>query len=406
MSLTLQSVSKNINTEIRLTGSKSESNRALIIQNLCDEGFPIHNLSEAKDTVTLKNILGNTTTVADVGPAGTAMRFLTARFAIAEGTVLLTGTERMKQRPIGILVDALRKLGADIEYTGIEGFPPLQITGKSLPGGSISIDGSVSSQFISALCLIAPKMENGLQLQFEGEIASRPYLDMTLEMQRSFGIEHSWNDNTLSIPNQHYQPADFTVEPDWSAASYWYAVAALADTAEIFLPNLKKHSLQGDAVLPVIFERFGVETEFQNGGIQLSKTTSHQLPEIIEIDCEKCPDLAQTFATTIAGLGIGGRLSGLKSLRIKETDRITALITELAKFGITARELPDFVLEINPGKLHQPSGILATYEDHRMAMAFAPLILKVDTLTFDDPEVVEKSYPEFWEHLEVIAKSV
>ena len=261
------------------------------------------------------------------------------------------------------------------------------------------MDGSVSSQFISALCLIAPVLNNGLELEFIGEIASKPYLDMTLDMMWYFGAEHQWDGQKLTIPHQTYQPESFTVEPDWSAASYWYALAALSEQAEIKLPHLKKDSLQGDSVVALHFEKLGVATTYNADGIALKKHENYSPPAFVEIDCEKCPDLAQTFATTLAGLGISGRLSGLKSLRIKETDRITALITELAKFGITATEKEGFMLEIAAGKLHAPTETIHTYEDHRMAMAFAPLVLKVDTLSFDDASVVGKSYPEFWEDL-------
>ncbi len=402
MKLRINKKQDQISGTIQLTGSKSESNRALIIKSLCSEGFELNNLSEAQDTVTLKNILNKKNELADVGPAGTAMRFLAARLCLQEGSFVLTGTERMKQRPIGILTEALKELGAQIEYTEKEGFPPLKITGGNIQGGKINIDGSVSSQFISALCLIAPSLHKGLELEFDGEIASRPYLDMTLAIQAHFGIKHQWKANNLSIPAQPYQTTNFTIEPDWSAASYWYSVVALCKAGSIELPNLKKNSLQGDAVIAQVFQKLGVNTIYTKQGIQIEKMEGFHLPEFIEIDCEKCPDLAQTFATTIAGLGISGKLSGLKSLRIKETDRITALINELAKFGITAQEEENFVLTIQSGTLKQPSEPIHTYEDHRMAMAFAPLILKVDQLEFDDALVVNKSYPDFWKHLEEI----
>lgn len=399
MSLTIRSASSRPNTTIQLTGSKSESNRALIIQSLC-EGTVINNLSEAQDTVTLDRILKDLPSTVDVGPAGTAMRFLAARLSIQPGEFILTGSERMKARPIGILVDALKELGANIEYLEKDGFPPLKIRGKELEGGTISIDGSVSSQFISALCMIAPKLKNGLSLNFIGEIASKPYLDMTLQMMQEFGVQHNWaSSNDLHIAAQQYQATIFTVEPDWSAASYWYEIAALSKSAEIFLPNLKENSLQGDTVVAEIFKKFGVVSQFEPDGVQLIKYPNSAYPQFVEIDCERCPDLAQTFACTMAGLGIHGKLTGLKSLRIKETDRITALITELNKFAVRGIELDNFELEIYSDPIHSPIQTLNTYEDHRMAMAFAPLILKVNELTFDEPEVVGKSYPDFWLHL-------
>lgn len=383
-----------------MTGSKSESNRALIIQSLCTGKIALQNLSAAKDTTTLQEILKSKPRTADVGPAGTAMRFLAARLALANRSTFLTGTERMNDRPIGILVDALQELGASIRYAEKIGFPPLQITGGPLRGGCISIDGSVSSQFISALCLVAPYMEIGLTLNFEKGIASKPYLDMTLEMMKHFGVQHSWLGNALSITPQAYTAKAFTIEPDWSAASYWYAIVALSESAEITLLNLRKESLQGDAVVASIFEQFGVLTSYTEEGITLSRANKFNFPSQVEINCERCPDLAQTIATTIAGLGIQGTLTGLKSLRIKETDRITALISELSKFGIKSAELPDFTLKIDAGKVSTPSETISTFEDHRMAMAFAPLVLKVGKLSFEDPTVIRKSYPGFWKHLE------
>ncbi len=396
MSFTLSCKTTNIAGAVQLTGSKSESNRALIIQSLCHENLVIANLSEAQDTVTLKKLLHDLPKVVNCGPAGTTLRFLAARLCLAPGEFILTGTARMKERPVGILVDALRNLGASIEYTEKEGFPPLKITGGTIVGGQTTIDGSVSSQFISALCLIAPALPKGLVLDFVGEIASKPYLEMTLAIMAHFGVKHAWNNSSLSIQPQTYLGKSFTVEPDWSAASYWYAAVALSQSAEIKLPNLKKNSLQGDAVVATLFEDFGVSTEFLPDGIVLRKKSNFQPPQHISIDCERCPDLAQTFATTIAGLDISGELRGLKSLHIKETDRITALICELAKFSIKAIEKGNFVLAIEAGQLKKPIQTLTTYEDHRMAMAFAPLVLKVGELSFDHPEVVNKSYPGFW----------
>lgn len=402
MSLKISAAKKHISGNVQLTGSKSESNRALIIQSLCG-GIEINNLSEAEDTQTLQRILSELPEMADVGPAGTAMRFLCARLALkteeSKDSYVLTGSARMQERPIGILVDALRKLGAQIEYINNEGFPPLRITPTELQSAEIEIDGSISSQFISALCLVAPMLPDGLKLNFIGEVASRPYLEMTLAIMTHFGADCSFNNNELRISHGNYKEDKFTVEPDWSAASYWYEIAALSESASINLTNLKQNSFQGDAILPWKFENFGVRTVFTSTGITISKEENFDLSSRIELDCERWPDLAQTFACTMAGLGIGGKLTGLKSLRIKETDRISALITELEKFGITARELPDFTLEIEAGKLLQPTTALHTYEDHRMAMAFAPLILKVDSITIDDETVVGKSYPEFWSHL-------
>jgi 3-phosphoshikimate 1-carboxyvinyltransferase len=399
MILPLTCNNRNIRGTVLLPGSKSESNRVLIIRSLCEKHFNIHNLSQAMDTQVLQQILEQSSPVADVGPAGTAMRFLTARFAIGEGTRLLTGSERMQQRPIGILADALRGIGADIRYAGKEGFPPLEIRGKKLEGGRIRMDGSVSSQFITAMALVAPYLLKGLTIHFTGGIASRPYLEMTLDIMKHFGVPATWAGPVLTIPPATYQPADFTVEPDWSAASYWYQVAALSETADILLPHLREKSLQGDAAIRKLFYQLGVTTTFKNGTARIRKTKKPFLPSSVELDCESFPDLAQTLAVTFAGLGIECRLTGLKSLRIKETDRITALVNELSKFGVNAVEEDNFSLLIPSSKPGAPLSPVSTYEDHRMAMAFAPLVMRTGRLEIEHPEVVVKSYPGFWKDL-------
>ncbi|WP_421939056.1 3-phosphoshikimate 1-carboxyvinyltransferase [Pedobacter sp.] len=407
---------KNINTEIQLTGSKSECNRALIISALSKKLVQVENLSNAADTVTLNGILNklgvennesgqntklqtNNSELVDVGPAGTAMRFLSAYLSAKNGNFLLTGTERMKQRPIGILAEALKTLGADISYTENEGFPPLNIIGPlNQKTEKVSIKGDVSSQYISALLMIAPILPQGLVLEIEGELTSKPYVDMTLDMLSSVGIEHHWAGNSISIKPQTFKPATLVVEPDWSAASYWYSIAALADEAKISLPALKEKSLQGDSQIQKIMEIFGIQTSKTATGISIqSNEKASDAPAVL--DLKTCPDLAQTIVVIAAALGKNMAFTGLETLKIKETDRIAALQNELAKIGVTLTE-NNLVYTLNCDKLHFPDKItIATYEDHRMAMAFAPLALLVKEVEIEEMQVVEKSYPYFWEDL-------
>jgi 3-phosphoshikimate 1-carboxyvinyltransferase len=398
---------KKICARIALTGSKSESNRVLVIASLCEDQFTIHDLAAARDTQVLIEVLSSLRQrvpgmeqVFDVGPAGTAMRFLTGLLAVTPGRYLLTGSERMKKRPIGILVDALRKLGAEIEYAGEFGYPPLRIKGKMLEGGNIELNPSVSSQFVSSLLMVSPVMEHGLEIHFSEAPVSRPYLQMTIEMMRYFGADVEWIGNRIVVQPGGYAGKDFCVEADWSAASYWYAVVALSEEGEIILEGLHEESLQGDAVLKDIFLEFGVETIFENGDMRIRKNKSIALPEIFRFDFSECPDFAQTLACVCAGLGIRGEFAGLQTLRIKETDRLTALKNELHKFGIRCDIPSDEELIVFAGLIKQPEEPVLTYEDHRMAMAFAPLALVVEKVEMQDPKVVEKSYPAFWTDLE------
>jgi 3-phosphoshikimate 1-carboxyvinyltransferase len=399
---------KKLTGEITLTASKSESNRALIIQALCSEKFEIKNLAAAEDTRVLNEILqavkSNTSTEVqtyDVGAAGTTMRFLTALLATKKGTYILTGSERMKNRPIKILVDALRELGADIEYPEKEGYPPLKIKGNELQGGEIEIDGSVSSQYISALMLIAPKLKNGLIIKFKGNVTSIPYIIMTRKMLEEFGVYGTWRSNIITIPHQSYikKNADYEykVEGDWSSASYWYAFAALANEVDFTIKGLKQNSLQGDAATAGIFLSFGIKTEFIDGGIRLIKTGKIQ--EIYQSDYSECPDLAQTVAVVVGALKIPATLTGLHTLKIKETDRTAALKNELAKVGAEVEIVSDNAIKINTKELVPQSSPIATYEDHRMAMAFAPLAMVQESITIEHPDVVKKSYPDFWKDL-------
>jgi len=400
---------KNINTEIQLTGSKSECNRALIISALSKKLVKVKNLSNAADTVTLNGILNNLeeeleveiqeSKTVDVGPAGTAMRFLSAYLSAKNGNFLLTGTERMKQRPIGILAEALKTIGADISYAEAEGFPPLNIVGPlNQKTAEVKIKGDISSQYISALLMIAPILPQGLTLEIEGELTSKPYVDMTLDMLAEVGIAHSWSGNSISIKPQVFKPGTLVVEPDWSAASYWYSIAALADEAEISLPALKEKSLQGDSQIKNIMKIFGIATSKTNNGIAISNLgLSLDTKEVL--DLKTCPDLAQTIVVIAAALGKNMAFTGLETLKIKETDRIAALQNELAKIGVTFIE-DNLVYTLNTDNLHFPDKVtFATYEDHRMAMAFAPLALMINEVEIEEMQVVEKSYPYYWEDL-------
>ncbi|MDF2436834.1 MAG: 3-phosphoshikimate 1-carboxyvinyltransferase [Bacteroidota bacterium] len=394
---------KKISGTIELTASKSESNRALIIQALCEEEFEIKNLAKAQDTQTLEDILYTPgARTIDVGPAGTVMRFLTAYYSSRPGTRILTGSDRMKKRPIGILVEALRQLGANITYTENDGFPPIKIEGRTLKGGEIEIDGSVSSQFISALLLISPVFQNGLVIKFKGEVTSRPYINMTLKMLEEFRVYGVWHDNSISVSKQNYHVKSesdyaYSIEGDWSSASYWYAMVALAQEADLTVKGLKNPSLQGDSIVADVFSFFGVKTEYITDGIRLTKIRVKD--EHFGFDFSDCPDIAQTVALTAAALQIPCFLNGLHTLRIKETDRIVALRNELKKMNVEVEILSDQSIKIIPSDQLKAPEIINTYEDHRMAMAFAALALKLDSVVIEQPEVVKKSYPAFWNDL-------
>ncbi|MFT6746797.1 MAG: 3-phosphoshikimate 1-carboxyvinyltransferase [Glaciecola sp.] len=398
--IAIRAEKKILSGSIKLTAGKSESNRVLLIRALCESSFEIKNLAIAKDTETMQRLLGSAGVVKDVGPAGTTMRFLTAFYAATPGEYLLTGSERMKNRPIKILVDALRELGADIEYTEKEGCPPLKIKGKTLNGGTVHMDGSVSSQYLSALIMVAPTLKGGLDIILEGKIASVPYLNMTLKLIALFGAEYSWEGNVISIKEGKYVPQNYVIEADWSGASYWYQIAALAQTAELKIIGLKKKSLQGDSAIVGIFEKLGVSTVFSDNGVTIKKDPDFHLPEKLVYDFSDCPDVAQTLASTVAGLGVEGHFTGLESLRIKETDRIQAIKNELSKFNIEVDILGDDEIIVKKGDLLETSEIIDTYDDHRVAMSIAPLCLLLeDDLKIEESEVVAKSYPDFWKDL-------
>lgn len=383
---------------ITLPASKSISNRALILNALSGGGSTVANIAVCDDTNVMVKALKSTDNKIDIGAAGTSMRFLAAYLTLQAGTRELTGTERMKNRPIGILVDALRNLGADIEYTGKEGFPPLKISGKKMKGGKIKVNGSISSQYLSALMMAGPKMEKGLTLQIKGALISRPYAEMTLKMMEIYGVKADWTGNEIRIPAQDYQGTHYTVESDWSAASYWYEMLSLVSEGEIFLEALAKNSLQGDSRVSVLFENLGIHSEFINEGVKLTKTGN--TVETFFANLADQPDLAQTFALTCALKNIPFRLTGLQSLKIKETDRISALIAECKKLGFILVEADENALEWTGERcVNKTSVPIETYEDHRMAMAFAAAAINGDELVINHPEVVSKSYPNFWKDL-------
>lgn len=389
-----------INGTLTISGSKSESNRLLILKQLYPQ-ITIENLSDSDDTIHLKNALTDKKSIVDIGHAGTAMRFLTTLFASDKGrTVILTGSDRMQNRPIKILVDALRDLGATIQYENKEGYPPLRITGKELTNNAIRINGNVSSQYLSALLLIAPKLSQGLHINLVGELTSRPYIDMTLRLLAQLGIDYSQLDNTINVlPKTAVDPLNFTVESDWSSASYFYSLVALSDHASLKLTSFKQDSLQGDSVLRTIYQNFGVKTTFDGNSITLVKNAKPETQNL-ELNLINAPDLAQTIAVTCFGLGMSCHLTGLRTLKIKETDRLVALKTELEKLGAKVA-ITDESLYLHPAKAIKSDIIIATYNDHRMAMAFAPLALKVP-LVIENAEVVSKSYPKFWDDFESV----
>lgn len=395
--------SPNLKLEINLPSSKSISNRALILNALAYSPYDIQNLSDCDDTrVTVKALDSNDTTF-DIGAAGTAMRFLTAFLSKTVGEWVITGSERMKNRPIKLLVDALNSLGARIEYVEKDGFPPLKIFGSALMGGEIQLNGGVSSQYISALMMIAPYMQNGLKIRLEGNIISVPYIEMTMRMMNDFGVEVLFENNTIDIKPQTYKPIKYKVESDWSAASYWYEIVSIAGKGVIFLNGLNQNSYQGDSKTAELFEQLGVKTVYQNEGVLLTSTGNYT--EKFEYDFVNQPDLAQTFAVTCCLKNIPFHFKGVQSLRIKETNRIAALITELAKLGFVLFEPNEGELAWSSEHCQAANEIsIATYEDHRMAMAFAPIALKLPII-IEEPEVVSKSYPDFWKDLDQLTRN-
>ncbi|HIP47642.1 MAG TPA: 3-phosphoshikimate 1-carboxyvinyltransferase [Lutibacter sp.] len=386
-----------------LPGSKSESNRLLILQKL----FPfiqIENLSNADDTSVLLKALNSEDRVIDIGHAGTAMRFLTAFFAVQEGkTTQLTGSKRMQERPIKVLVDALVELGAEIQYLKKDGFPPIEIKGKKLTKSKIRVNGNISSQYISALLLVAPSLSSGLEIELLGNITSIPYIKMTLSLLNKLGVKTSFKDKFIvvePIQNLEFKTQNFRIEPDWSSASYYYSLAALQPNTKIELVGFKKNSLQGDSILPDIYEKLGIKTTFTNNGLFLESTNTTLNNNPLTFNLIQTPDLAQTIAVTCLGLGIECHLMGLHTLKIKETDRLQALKNELEKLGASVKITNDSLFLKSNFLPFEKDGsgtfLIKTYDDHRMAMAFAPLSV-LQAISIENATVVSKSYPNFWE---------
>lgn len=390
-----------LNGEITLPSSKSISNRVLIINALSNSPFGVRSISESDDTRVMLEAFQAQGPVIDVGHAGTAMRFLTAYLSATGDEWIITGSERMKQRPIRILVDALIRLGAGIEYTAKEGFPPLKIHGARMKGGVIDLDGSVSSQYISALLMIAPTLEGGLSLRLFNRVTSRSYIEMTLKLMQIFGIEYFWRNNEIKVPEQPYRPVEYSVEADWSAAGYWYQLLALSGEGKIVLKNLSMSGLQGDEAIADWFTAFGIETKQFPGGITIAKNDEIK-PNRVFLKFHENPDVAQTMAALCVAKGIPFHFTGLETLKIKETNRIKALQQELAKFGAHLKEPAEGELSwdgiIHP-EIRQENPVIETYDDHRMAMAFAPLALTGKSVVIINPGVVSKSYPGFWDDL-------
>lgn len=392
---------RRIEGEIDLPASKSISNRVLLLTALCATPGRLSNLAQCDDTDAVLSALAQSdASEVNIGAAGTAMRFLTAYFATREGReVVIDGTERMRQRPIGVLVDALRQLGADIEYVEAEGYPPLKITGKRLHGGALTVSGSVSSQYITAILLIAPVI-GGITLTIEGEIMSRPYIDMTLALMARYGVKAEWRENVIHVPAGEYTALDFTVEADWSAASYWWAMQAIVPQSRITLKGLEPQSLQGDSRIAELMSQMGVTGNWcgryldlrSNGGVGCCCSTF--------ADLSGTPDIAQTLAVMLCLMGRPFRITGLRTLRIKETDRLEALRTELRKLGYVVKVEGDDAISWHfETTVAEAAPHISTYHDHRMAMAFAPAAIRFPGLIIDDAQVVSKSYPLFWEHL-------
>ena len=385
------------NGKIKITGSKSETNRLLFLQSLFPN-FKIQNKSNSDDSSIMQAALKSTSDFIDINHAGTAMRFLTSYFSQLEGReVILTGSERMQQRPIKILVDALRSLGASIEYEKKQGYPPLRIKGKKLDGGTISLPADISSQFISSLIMLGAVLKAGIELNLKGTITSMPYINMTLDLLKRLGIETEFKGHRILVKNTSKSKNIIqVVESDWSSASYFFSIAALSDKAKIYLSNYKSNSLQGDSILRIIYKQLGVNSYFEGNNLILEKENISS-PKSIKWDLSNAPDIAQTIAVSCYGLGVACDLEGLHTLKIKETDRLVALDTELSKLGAKI-SVTDKSLHLASDQDFQKGITISTYNDHRMAMAFAPLALKIP-LSVKKAEVVSKSYPSFWEDL-------
>ncbi|MAJ05589.1 MAG: 3-phosphoshikimate 1-carboxyvinyltransferase [Crocinitomicaceae bacterium] len=390
---------KAIYGTVALESSKSISNRLLIIKQLSKSKIEIQNLSTSNDTKILSKILNEYQTKKNIycQNAGTALRFVVAFLAAKEGIWKVSGSKRMHERPIKPLIDCLAELGTEIKYLGKKGFPPIEIRSKKLKSKKLSLPGDISSQFISALLLVAPTIENGLNLEITSKILSKPYINMTLDLMNEFGIEYSWKNNLIKVQEQSYLGKSIHVENDWSAASFWYSFLALSKSGEIKIPNLYANSIQGDSILSIIYSKLGIKTEFNEDSIILSKTKN--TAKEIELDLSNHPDLALPIIVTCAGLGTKAHLMGLESLKIKESNRLECIKTELEKFNVISYVSDSSIKITENQKILQPISIIECHDDHRIPMSIAPLIMKVDSIKFTDKEVVNKSYPKFWQDL-------
>ena len=393
---------RSIKGIIEIGGSKSESNRLLMLREYSSD-FKITNLSKSDDTKTLVNALANTDKIIDVNHAGTAMRFLASYYASKlNSKITLTGSDRMKNRPIGILVDALRDLGAEIEYKEKEGYPPLRIIGKNLMGNEVSLPANISSQFISSLMMLGIKIDNGIKLNLEGNIASKPYILMTKKLMDKIGCNVVINNNEIEV-SRNYKSLNkiVKVESDWSSASYFYSIVALSRDAKITLKIFKRDSIQGDSIVSKIYQKLGVETMYKEDSIIISKNKISNLPNSLKLDLSDTPDLAQTIAVSCLGLGIECELSGLGTLKIKETDRIEALKKEFIKLGVDGITTSDNKIYFRGDQKLNNNIKISTYQDHRMALSFAPLAVIID-ISIESPNVVSKSFPDYWEDLKTL----
>ena len=401
----ISSINKTIYGSVDLESSKSISNRLLIIKEFCKTKFEIQNLSNATDTKILNEILDSLETKKEINfeDAGTALRFAIAFLATKKGIWRVSGSKRMHERPIKPLIDSLVKLGANIHYLENKGFPPIEIKSKKLTSRKLRLPGNISSQFISALLMIAPTIKDGLNLEITSKVLSKPYIDMTLGLMSEFGIEYVWENNLIKVNEQNYLSKNMKVENDWSSASFWYSFLALSKSGEIKIPNLSANSLQGDSVLSIIYSKLGIKTEFNEDSVIISKTKS--IAKEIELDLSNYPDLALPIIVTCAGLGIKAYLMGLESLKIKESNRLECIKKELSKFNINCEIDSTSIKIIENQNIVQPISIIECHNDHRIVMSIAPLCMKVDSIKFDDKEVVNKSYPKFWEDFNRLSKN-
>ena len=396
MDFLISHTSKSINADLILPPSKSISNRALIIQALCQSKPKLLNLSQSSDTQSLVQALQTTSKTIDIGDAGTSMRFITAYLSMQEGSYILTGSDRMKERPIGHLVEALNSIGADINYLEKDGFPPLAINGKAIEGGKVDISTSVSSQFVSALLLIAPTLKKGLLLSLKGELLSKPYIKMTLEIMRYFGIQSSWTNNTIQVEPQNYVSKDLKVESDWSALAFILQAMSISKSAQVSISSLSKDSWQGDSYVLNLFEKFGLQYEFKDEKLYLKKLNK-DLNGDYNANLIDTPDLAQAYCCTLSALSKSAKIKGLNNLKLKESHRLKALHMELNKIGQHSRYSED-TIQLESSVLHTPTESFDSHNDHRMAMCLAPFALLFD-IKIKNIEVVNKSYPSYWEDL-------